>query len=83
MKIHLHDDLIHYSDRIYYKNGIYDKLYYDSSLTRAPIVISMYNDQKYFQYKDLCLEKPISIFYFENKIHFTGGMWDNIFSHVE
>ena len=83
VRIHLHDDLINYSDRIYYKNGIYDKLYYDSSLTRAPIVISMYNDQKYFQYKDLCFEKPMSIFYFENKINFIGGMWDNLFSHAE
>ena len=79
----LHNDLIRYSDRIYYKNGIFDKLYYDSSLTYAPIVLSMYNNQNYFQYKDLCFERAMNIFYFEDSIQFIGGMWDNVFSLSE
>ena len=77
--VKLHDDLINYSDRIYYKNGIYDKLYYDSSLTKATIIVAMYHNQEYFKYKDLYLKNPISIFYFENPVYFIGGMWDNIF----
>lgn len=76
----LHENLIKYSDRIYYKNGIFDKLYYDSSLAMAHVVISMYHDQDIFQYRNLTFKHPISIFYFENPIYFTGGMWDNLFS---
>ena len=58
---------------------IRDRLYYDSSLTKATIIVAMYHNQEYFKYKDLYLKNPISIFYFENPVYFIGGMWDNIF----
>ena len=36
---HVSDELSYYSDYIYYRNGIYDKLYYDSSLVKSSIRI--------------------------------------------
>ncbi|MBI96551.1 hypothetical protein CL656_05345 [bacterium] len=74
----LHDNLIEYSDFIYYKNGIYDKLFYDSTLTKAkinsPIIANLYN----FEYKDLKFDTFDSLFYFDNNIDFIGGMWNNL-----
>ena len=80
-KLHLHDDLIQYSDAIYYKNGIYDKLYYDSSLVKANIIIPRVMHYAEFVYKDLELHNPKHVFYFEDSISFVGGMWENVFSN--
>ena len=79
-KCDINTELIKYSDFIYYKNGIYDKLYYDSTLVEAPIriIVSRYNHNLRFNYKELIFEKADSIFFFENNINFVGGMWDNL-----
>tara|TARA_A100001011_G_C13778734_1_gene622279 strand:- start:265 stop:534 length:270 start_codon:yes stop_codon:yes gene_type:complete len=77
-------DLVKFSDYIYYKNGIYDKLYYDDTLVNAiiksPSSLIMEDDidNFFFTYKDLFFEKIDSIFYFENKINFVGSMWKNV-----
>lgn len=90
-------ELVKFSDYIYYKNGIYDKLFYDdtlvdarlkspssdpeSSLPNCHISSSSIDDDTnsfFFTYKDLFFEKIDSVFYFENKINFVGGMWENI-----
>ena len=72
------DDLSYYSDIIYYANGIYDKLYYDSTLTNAvlkiPKIISLN-----FTYLNITFSKPESIFYFQNQIDFVGSVWENLF----
>ena len=74
------NELIKYSDYIYYKNGIYDKLFYDSTLVEgairqiSPVVLEKFK----FNYKDLIFEEIDSIFFFENKINFVGGMWENL-----
>lgn len=72
------DDLSYYSDIIYYSNGIYDKLYYDSTLTNAilkiPKIISLN-----FTYLNTTFSKPESIFYFQNQIDFVGSVWENLF----
>ena len=72
------DDLSYYSDIIYYANGIYDKLYYDSTLTNAvlkiPKIIALN-----FTYLNLTFTKPDSIFYFRNQIDFVGSVWENLF----
>ena len=77
----IHDDLIQYSDAIYYKNGIYDKLYYDTSLINArihfPFIIEKNTN---FYYRDMIFEKPDNVFFFENPIFFVGGMWQNLFT---
>ena len=73
------DDLIKYTDNIFYKNGIFDKVYYDSSLVNANVrTPSLYLNLS-FNYKDLTFDDVDSIFYFTNKIKFIGGMWDNIY----
>jgi hypothetical protein len=73
------EQLVQYSDIIYYKNGIYDKLYYDSSLVCATIKVPMLYFDFQFHYKDLTFPEIDSIFYFDDKINFVGGMWDNIY----
>jgi len=71
-------DLHKFTDNVFYRNGIYDKIYYDSSLTHcntlkpkhSKITFKLYN-QEYIN--------PDSIFYFEKPICFSGEMWSNIF----
>ena len=78
-KFRLNKNLIDHTDNIFYNNGIYDKLYYDTSLTRADIrEVDEYNVS--FKFKDLVFNNPESVFYFKNKIKFVGGIWDNIYS---
>lgn len=74
---HVSDDLSEYSDYIYYRNGIYDKLFYDTSLTSAKTLIPSVKHLE-FRFLNLTLKKPDSIFYFEDDIHFVGSMWDNL-----
>ena len=71
-------ELIKYTDNIYYKNGILDKLYYDSSLVEAKIKYPILDYDFEFKYKDLIFNKIDNVFYFTEKIKFVGGMWDNI-----
>ena len=70
-------DLAKYSDIIYYTNGIYDKLYYDTSLTDAVLKIPKIRHM-IFNYLNITFTRPDSIFYFKNKINFVGGVWDNL-----
>lgn len=74
---HVSDELSYYSDYIYYRNGIYDKLYYDTSLitarTFSPVI-----DNLEFRFLNLTFNKPDSIFYFKDQINFVGSMWDNL-----
>ena len=70
-------DLIEYTDLAYYKNGIADKVYYDTSLTHA---ISKFGNPlyNYFKFKDLEFDSPDSIFFIENEIRFVGSIWNNL-----
>ena len=79
----LSDNLINLCDKIYYPNGYYDKLYFDSSLLNNDI-IKCNNYNVYFKFLDIEFsELDIdSIFYFTDKINFVGGMWENIFTKV-
>ena len=78
----LSDNLIQFTDNIYYKNGICDKLFYDSSLVRSVIKIpSKINNFKFF-YKNIQFDKIHSIFYFENKINFICGLWHNLYNRI-
>ena len=71
------NDLVKYSDIIYYTNGIYDKLFYDSSLTEATLKIPKIKHIS-FNYLNLTFNRPDSIFYFKNKINFVGAVWFNL-----
>ena len=79
MRFRLNRNLIDYTDNIYYNNGICDKLYYDTTLTRADIrEIDAYNVS--FKFKDLVFSKPESVFYFKNNINFVGSLWNNLYT---
>ena len=80
MQTSISDSLIKYTDNIYYKNGIMDKVYYDSSLVNAIVKqpLSSLESNFKFKYKDLIFNKVSNIFYFDNEIRFIGGMWDNL-----
>jgi len=73
-------ELIEFTDVIFYNCGLYDKLYYDSSLINNDIVVCNNNNIK-FNFLDLEFTNVDSVFYFEKKIDFIGGMWANIFKH--
>lgn len=69
--------LVEYSDYIYYVNGVYDKLFYDSSLLKNTISFSNnYNINCTFL--GINLNNPDSVFKFKDPINFVGGMWDNL-----
>ena len=72
--------LVEYTDKIFYKNGIYDKVYYDSSLTQAETLFVCKFDKFIFRYKDMVFTDINSIFYFKKNIKFVGSMWDNLYS---
>lgn len=73
-------DLHKFTDNVFYSNGIYDKIYYDSSLThcntlqpyKSDILFKLYNREYII---------PDSIFYFDNQINFSGEMWSNLFNN--
>jgi hypothetical protein len=71
--------LIKFTDKIYYNNGLYDKLYYDSSLIHNKIIDC--NDYNvYFKFLNMEFTNTYSLFYFEEPIDFVGGMWNNLYS---
>ena len=72
------EDLIKYSDNIYYSNGVYDKLYYDSSLSFQKLYKPNLIDSK-FKFHNFSFIEPDSIFIFKDKISFSGSIWKNIY----
>lgn len=73
----INNKMVQYSDKIFYNNGIYDKLYYDSSLIHNKLLIPYYYNIK-FNFNGIEFNEPESIFFFEDKLNFVGGMWDNL-----
>ena len=70
--IKLSEKLMEYTDKVFYKNGIYEKLYYDSKLRNSKIY--KVNENKFnIEYRDLHLKKPDSIFYFSEELNFVGS----------
>ena len=79
IEFEINDDLIRYTDNVYYKNGIIDKIYYDNSLVNSEIRSPSLFFNFTFNYRDLQFDKIDSIFYFKNPLKFVGSMWDNIY----
>lgn len=84
-KTKIGNELIDYTDRVYYKNGIYDKIYYDASLTKGRVKTPYLHKNFEFSYKGMVFNNIYSLFFFTDEIRFIGGMWDNVFNdkHVE
>jgi len=80
--LQISNSLIQFTDNIYYKNGICDKLFYDSSLLRAVMKIPQRYGRFLFQYKSLEFHKIHSIFYFQNSIDFMCGIWHNLYNKI-
>jgi len=74
----LSSSLIKFTDVIFYNCGLYDKLYYDSSLIQNNIITCLNNNVN-FKFLNIDFKEVDSVFYFENKINFIGGLWKNIF----
>lgn len=74
----LSNSLIDKTEKIFYNSGIYDKLYFDSTLLKNTIV-NCKDFNVNFKFYDILFDKVDSVFYFENKIDFVGAMWYNIF----
>jgi len=71
------DQLIYFTDKIFYNNGLYDKLYYDTSLILAKTKIPVVHNLS-FKFFDLEFSQPESIFYFTNELNFVCAMWNNL-----
>ena len=65
-QFYLDKDLAKFSDIIYYTNGIYDKLFYDTSLTEAFVKVPKIQNLR-FDYINLTFSRPDSIFYFKRE----------------
>lgn len=78
-QFYMDKDLAKFSDVIFYTNGIYDKLFYDTSLTEALVKIPKIRNLR-FDYINLTFSRPDSIFYFKNQINFVGAVWQNLFN---
>lgn len=76
------NSLIQFTDNIYYKNGICDKLFYDSSLLNAVMKIPQKYGRFLFEYKNLSFNRIHSIFYFKNSIDFMCGIWHNLYNKI-
>ena len=89
-KLRLDPHLIKMTDIIFYKNGIYDKMHYNSQLT-SPSVYGIYPYGEItkddfsisFNYLDTRPWIPEHVFHFQNEISFTASLWENVFSMVE
>lgn len=69
--------MVKYTDKIFYNNGIYDKLYYDSSLIHNKLLVPRYF-YIYFNFMGIEFSNPESIFFFNDQLNFVGGMWKNL-----
>ena len=70
--------LVRFTDTIYYKNGIYDKLYYDSSLVNSITKNPKMPENVVFEYNTMKFGEIHSIFYFTEPIFFICGLWHNL-----
>lgn len=77
----VNNQLIDYTDNIYYKNGIYDKIYYDNSLTNAETISPYYNSNFIFNYLGMNFTDFDSLFYFRNNINLVGKIWSNLYDY--
>ena len=71
--------LVSSTDNIFYKNGICDKLYYDSSLTNSVTISPKKYTDFSFKFKDLVFNKIHSIFFFKDELRFICSIWDNLY----
>jgi len=74
----LSESLISATDNIFYKNGVIDKLFYDSSLSKARIEVPDEFSSFKFRYKDLEFTDIHNVFYFTDEIRFICSLWDNL-----
>lgn len=74
----LNKKMIAHTDNIFYLNGIYDKLYYDSSLVKSSIRLPSYVQGINFKFLDIEFIHVDSIFYFEDPLNFVGAIWSNL-----
>ena len=72
----LSEELTLFTDKIFYLNGIYDRVYYDSSLVNAKIKVPKMK-VLFFNFLNMTFNSPFSVFYFCNPIFFAGTMWAN------
>jgi len=67
--------LVEFTDLAYYKNGVADKVYYDSTLGQAVTKYGELMSGSIFKYKGLEFYYPDSVFYFDNSLNFIGSVW--------
>ena len=72
------NEFIDFTKNIYYKNGVYDKIYHDYTLSETFINVQLTNIIGDFKYNHMIFNNIHSVFYFPNKIIFYCKLWDNL-----
>lgn len=75
---YISEKLVEFTDLAFYKNGVADKVYYDSTLASATTKYGALLDGSIFRYKDLEFYYPESVFYFDGDLNFIGSVWNNL-----
>ena len=75
---YISDKLVEFTDLAYYKNGVADKVYYDSTLASAVTKYGNILKGSVFKYKDMEFYYPDSVFYFDSSLNFIGSVWNNL-----
>ena len=77
----LSDKWVNAHDRVYWKKGVYDKLYFNDQLAEArvsPIDKDQLNIAQQTPWLNLVNEKPFEAFYFMDDVTFVSVPWENI-----
>ena len=80
-KIGLSDDWINTHERVYWKKGVYDKLYINDQLSEAKVnsinveKLSIIQNVPWAEYVE---EKPFESYYFLDDVTFISMPWANI-----
>ena len=77
-EFYISDKLVEFTDLAYYKNGVADKVYYDSTLGSADTKYGDLIPKSIFKYRGLEFSYPDSVFYFDNSLNFIGSVWYNL-----
>lgn len=84
---HVHSEFVKANDRIYWLNGLYDKIYYDDSFVGAEVVVVNTKDIEIDYHKGDLLEyieeEPESIFFYKKGLKYVVQPTANIFGDLE
>lgn len=81
----IHPDFVKANDRIYWRNGLCDKIYYDAEFSQAKVVFVDPADCQIAYHTGKCLEylepEPSSVFYYKGDLKYVVRPSVNLYGH--